>query len=103
MSLIEAVFALTAAMPASRSSLKSQMERAAISVAANIAEGYGRGGRKEYLQFLSISAGSLQELETFLLIVKRTCSVPQEKLGVALELADECGRVLTGLRKSLRV
>lgn len=49
----------------------SQIRRAAVSVAANIAEGYGRRTKNEYLQFLHISLGSLRELDTELIIAKR--------------------------------
>jgi len=51
--------------------LTSQIRRAAVSVAANIAEGYGRRTKNEYLQFLHISLGSLRELDTELIIAKR--------------------------------
>jgi four helix bundle protein len=51
--------------------MTSQIRRASVSIAANIAEGYGRKTRGEYIQFLYIAQGSLKELETHLLISQR--------------------------------
>jgi four helix bundle protein len=85
-----------------RAFLASQLERAAVSIPANIAEGYGRSSRGEYLQFLSFAAASLREVETLTLIAKRNGLARNESVTEVLPLADETGRVLHGLRKSLR-
>jgi four helix bundle protein len=55
------------------------MQRASVSVPANIAEGHARSSRKEFLHFLSISLGSLAELETHLTIANRLSYVTEEK------------------------
>lgn len=101
MSLVDAVLPLAASVPRNRAGLASQMERAAVSISANIAEGYGRASRAEYRHFLSIAAGSLRELETHILVAQRNQLADFDVANRALALADETGRVLHGLRKSL--
>lgn len=65
MQVVKAVYAVTGRFPENeRFGLASQMRRAAVSVASNIAEGQARNGTKEFLQFLSHAGGSLAELET---------------------------------------
>jgi four helix bundle protein len=82
-----------------RFGLMQQMRRAAVSMVSNIAEGYGRGHRKEYLQFLAMANGSLMELETQVLLCDSLhfdCDG-----GLLLEKAQAVGRQLTALRQSL--
>ena len=72
MDLTVAIYQLTEAFPESqRYGLASQIQRAAVSVPSNIAEGYGRGHRKEYLHHLWMANGSLKELETQLTLAVR--------------------------------
>lgn len=85
----------------SRWGLADQLRRAAISVPANIAEGYGRRYRGDYIRFLAIANGSLRELETLLLLVQRRAMAPEEPQEKALAVADEVGRLLTALHRSL--
>ena len=59
--------------------LTSQMQRSAISISANISEGYERQHRKEYVQFLSIARGSLGELETYLMFARDLGYISKEK------------------------
>jgi len=80
--------------------LTSQMRRSAVSVAANIAEGYGRNHRKEYLQFLGLANGSLMELETHLLLCEAlNYELEHKKLW---DLATIEGKQLNALRRSLQ-
>ncbi len=72
MNIVESVYRLTHKLPTDeRWGLNSQMRRAAVSVPANIAEGYGRQATGEYRHHLSIARGSLLELETHLLVCRR--------------------------------
>ncbi len=79
--------------------LTSQARRAAVSIAANIAEGYGRDNLGSYLQFLRIAQGSLKELETHLLIAERVGIADDTK--ALLARSDEVGKVLGGLIRKL--
>jgi len=82
--------------------LTSQIRRAATSIAANIAEGYGREQTGIYVQFLRISQGSLKELETHLLIAQRVKLAPSKDLEPLLELCQELGKMLRSLIRSLQ-
>ncbi|MGE5564627.1 MAG: four helix bundle protein [Parcubacteria group bacterium] len=83
--------------------LTSQLVRAAVSVPANIAEGHARAGRKEFLNFLSIAGGSLAETETLLLLAARVGYVSAAQTANALARAEEVGRMLTSLKRRLKV
>jgi four helix bundle protein len=72
MDLVTDIYQITSIFPDSENyGLKSQLRRAAVSIPSNVAEGAARTGSKEFLQFLSISRGSLSELETQILIAKK--------------------------------
>lgn len=101
--LAEQVYRLSAKFPAEEKfGLTSQVRRSAASVAANIAEGAEREGTKEFLQFLGIASGSLAETETFLILAARLGLVPEAETHLALEQAAVVGRMLNGLKRSLR-
>jgi four helix bundle protein len=74
--------------------LTSQARRAAGSIPANIAEGYGRESRGSYMQFLKIARGSLRELETHLLLAERVGVAASGTCEASLQFADELGRML---------
>lgn len=72
MVLVEDIYALTKNFPSDEKyGLSSQIKRAVVSVPSNIAEGAGRKGDKEFIQFIYIAMGSLSELETQLILVNR--------------------------------
>ncbi len=101
--MIGDVYALTATLPPSELyGLTSQSRRAAVSVAANISEGHARALTKEFMHFLSISLGSLAELETLLLVSQHLAYYQAAQLAPLLAQTDEIGRMLRGLQKSLR-
>ncbi len=81
--------------------LTSQLQRAAVSIPANIAEGHGRAYTKEYLRHLSVAKGSLTELETHIQIAKRLSYCNGEQQNKLLTMTNSIGRMLTGLQKSL--
>ena len=81
--------------------LTSQARRSAVSVPSNVAEGQGRGVGAEFAHHLRISQGSLQELETQLLLAERLKYVSAATLDPVLATAAEVGRLNRGLQKSL--
>ena len=101
--LVEAVYLLSTKFPAGeRFGLSSQIQRADVSVAANIAEGYGRSHRGDYLHHLSISRGSLMEVETHLTLAARLKLASRQDVIVAWKLSQQVGQMLTKLIASLR-
>lgn len=85
-----------------RFGLTAQIRRAAVSVAANVAEGYGRSHLNEYLRFLSVANGSLLELETHLLIAQQLDYLSPAACRALLVDSGTLGRMLAGLIRSLR-
>jgi four helix bundle protein len=85
-----------------RFGLVSQLQRATVSVAANIAEGSARESTKDFLRYLSIAQGSLAEVQTLLVIARRrTFGAESENLRIA-DQGKSIGRMLVALRKALR-
>jgi four helix bundle protein len=79
------------------------MKRAAVSIPANIAEGYGRRTLGDYVRFISIANGSLKEVETLLLLVGRLGLVPVSEIAGPLSAMDELGKMLTVLIRRLSI
>lgn len=102
MDLAAAVYQLTRLMPKQEEyRITSQMIRASTSVPANIAEGHGRGTRRDYAHFVSIARGSLFELETFVLLVQHLKIADDGQCASILAQSDEVSRMLTALRARL--
>ncbi len=103
MDLVVKSYELAKRLPSNETyGLASQIQRAAVSVPANIAEGYGRHHLGDYLHHLSIANGSLKELETHLLVAQRLSFLREDQIEPALQLASEAGRILRGLVQGLR-
>jgi four helix bundle protein len=103
MDLAEACYILTKRFPKDELfGMTAQIRRAATSVPANIAEGYGRNSRGEYGQFLRISQGSLKELETHLMLCSRVGLLAPVETNNILEECDHLGRMLHRLIRSLQ-
>ncbi|KKX34287.1 four helix bundle protein [Rhizobiaceae bacterium LC148] len=82
--------------------LVSQIRRSAASVAANIAEGYGRDATGAYVQHLKIAQGSLKELETHLILSTRVGIIGLAEIQPAMSLGDEVGKMLRSLIRRLQ-
>lgn len=81
--------------------LAGQMRRAAVSIPANIAEGHGRPSTRDFLRFVNIAAGSLRELETYLIICSQLTYIEEHQILPLLRQGDEIGRMLRALRRAL--
>ncbi len=102
--LTVAVYKLTESFPAAeRFGLTNQLRRASVSVASNIAEGYGRATKGEYIQFLGHARGSISELETQLVIAGALNFGSKELLKSTEHLCSEVGRMLRTMMKSLQL
>ncbi len=85
-----------------RYGMTSQLRRAAVSIASNIAEGQGRQSTGEFRQFLGHARGSLLETETQVLLAQKLHYLMSSDAEHLLELSAELGKVLNGLIGSLQ-
>jgi four helix bundle protein len=81
--------------------LRDQMQRAAVSVMSNIAEGFDRNSRAEFARFLSIARGSSGELRSQLYVARELEYIDDEQFARLMALSMETTRMLVSLRKSL--
>jgi four helix bundle protein len=103
MAVAEQAYQLTRSFPKDEVyGMANQIRRAAVSVAANIAEGHGRENSGSFVQFLRMSQGSLKELETHLFLAMRVNLVQAPKVSPVLQKCDELGRMLRSLIRSIQ-
>jgi four helix bundle protein len=102
MDLAVLVYQLTKKLPSDeRFGIVDQLHRAVVSIPSNIAEGQGRGTKREFAHFLSIAMGSLAEVETQLLLCCRIGYLNEMLLQDAFALIEEIQKMITGLRRSI--
>lgn len=103
MHLTKEVYLLTGKFPKNELyGIISQMQRAVISIPANIAEGHSRDSTKEYMRFLSIARGSLAELETFLTLSIQLQYCEEKDLEAIFNQCNDISRMLSGLKNKLK-
>lgn len=96
------VYGVTLAFPPDgKYGLTSQIRRAAVSIASNIAEGSARDTDKDFIRFLFMARGSLAEVKTQLIIAQRIGFVRNSELDIMLRKIEEISRMISGLRKSM--
>jgi four helix bundle protein len=102
MLLAKLVYGLAASFPRKeRYGMCSQMQRAAVSIASNIAEGNARQSRREYARFVSIASGSAAELQTLLLLSQDLELAEKQSLDDCLVLCERVSKMLYRLQQSL--
>jgi four helix bundle protein len=96
------VYGVTRSFPENeRFGLTSQMRRAAVSVSSNIAEGSARFSKADFARFIEIATGSLLEVVSQSFICRRQGFLTEADFGLLYAAAEEQGRMLSGLRKSV--
>ncbi len=102
MVLVTEIYKVTKSFPRREDyGLTSQLRRCAVSIPSNIAEGYGRNSRNEYIRFLQIASGSLYELQTQLEIAANLGYLKKDEFELLYESTREVERMLSVLIRRL--
>ncbi len=102
MELVTSIYQMTRAFPGEeRYGLTSQVRRSAVSVPANIAEGYGRNSTQDYIRSLQIASGSLYEAQTHLEIARNLNFFSKDQFMFLFEKSREIERMLSSLIRKL--
>ncbi|MDR0873797.1 MAG: four helix bundle protein [Prevotellaceae bacterium] len=102
MELVKDIYLLTNLLPdRERFGMISQMQRAAISVPANIAEGSAKSSGKDFCRFLEISTGSLFELETFVILAENLKYIDLEKSIIIQQKINEIQKMIFGFKQKI--
>ena len=100
--IVKEVYLITRTFPKNETyGLASQMQRAAVSIPSNIAEGHNRLHRKEYVQFLNVAQGSCAELETQVIIAKELEFLNNDVYNFLIDQLDQEGRQIRSLISKL--
>ena len=103
MELVVQIYKATTGFPSCEQfGLTNQIRRAAVSIPSNIAEGQGRKSPNDFIRFLNIAQGSLQEVETQTLIAQRLNYLSESIVLGLTNRCEEVAKILNGLRRSLR-
>jgi len=101
--LVQNVYLITKSFPSDEKfGLTNQLRRASVSVPSNIAEGCGRKGNKELIQYCHISIGSLCEVETQLILSNKLNYISAQKLDTIINEVEELRKMIYGFVKSLK-
>lgn len=103
MTLVKVIYDITEAFPnEEKFGPSSQMQRAAVAIPSNIAEGHLRHHSKEFLHFISIAQGSAAELETQLLVCQSISRLQSPKVNDAIQRVEEVKKILYALAHKLQ-
>lgn len=102
MSLCKEVYVLSSLFPKEEQyGLRSQVQRSAVSIASNIAEGCGRGTTNEFNYFLSLALGSSYECETQMILAFELKYLDEAKWKLIIERTREIQRMISGLKNKI--